>query len=543
MKDMKNRLFIFTLLAGAALASGSCSDYLDETADKSGNAYIYHMDQLYGLTGQASLYLDGDNGTQARMQTGGYMQEQYLMGDGVCLSPDVYTQGMPTYFLMMSYGYSIYSWDDYSLKTDNSVFGLTWQKAYDRIYTFNTVLENMDRVIQTTEAIRNQVEGEARFGRAFFHFLLLTQYCQWQEDAPGIGYREDTNPAVVPERQTVAYTLSRIYEDLDLAEEALTKAGRTEFDFEFNTRPTVPTVQALRARIALYRGDYEMALENAENALKGNGQLENIMDNPNYALTPTMEINFLDQNGEPIPGMSKWEKMPMAMYSLYNQAVLECPEIFVPCMSADVTTWGIPISESFYNLFTDKVNDARWTLFYDNCYTLGGYPSVAMEMYSGGISWETQQWLKPWDYYTYFHFMGSQGASNVVGMTTAEMYLTKAECLARAGQANEAAEVLKILRRTRFTDQAAAEDIGGSVQEVLDERSREMGPFWRFYEAKRLNGAENAGIEIRREILTNTADPNSVIELVIPANDPRWALPFYETELELMGWEQNEGWE
>ena len=168
---MKNRLFIFTVLAGAALAFGSCSDYLDETADKSGNAYIYHMDQLYGLTGQASLYLDGENGDQAKMATGGYMQEQYLMGDGVCLSPDVYLKGMPTYFLMMSHGYSVYSWDDYSLKTDSYVFSLTWQKAYDRIYTFNTVLENLDKVIQTTEAVRNQVEGEARFGRAFFHFL------------------------------------------------------------------------------------------------------------------------------------------------------------------------------------------------------------------------------------------------------------------------------------------------------------------------------------------------------------------------------------
>ena len=128
-------------------------------------------------------------------------------------------------------------------------------------------------------------------------------------------------------------------------------------------------------------------------------------------------------------------------------------------------------------------------------------------------------------------------------MTTAEMYLTQAECLARKGQTAEAAEVLKTLRRTRFTDQAAADNIGGSVQEVLDERSREMGPFWWFYEAKRLNGAENAGIEIRRQVLTDLTDINSVTEVVIPAGDPRWALPINEVERQLLGWEQNAGWE
>ena len=103
--------------------------------------------------------------------------------------------------------------------------------------------------------------------------------------------------------------------------------------------------------------------------------------------------------------------------------------------------------------------------------------------------------------------------------------------------------MLKTLRRTRFTDQTAADNIGGSVQEVLDERSREMGPFWRFYEAKRLNGAENAGIELRRQVLTDITDLNSVTEIVIPANDLRWALPINEVERQLLGWEQNAGWE
>ena len=537
---MKNRLFIFTLLAGAALAFGSCSDYLDETADKSGNAYIYHMDQLYGLMGQSSLYLGGSE-TDLERGTGAFMQEQYLMGDGVSMSPKFYVYGMPAFFNGSSYAYSMYRWEAYSLKNDDEVADMTWKNSYEQIYTCNTVLENLDKVQQTTRATYDQVKGEAHFGRAFYHFLLLTQYCRWEEDAPGIGYRDNTSSTATLTRETVAYTLEHIYADLDSAEVCLIRAGRTDFDYDLNTRPTLPTVQALRARIALYRGDYETALTNAEAALEGNSELEVIAENPNYTLIPILPLNYLDENGNIIPEKSTWIQMPMSM-SLYNQMTVECRELYLPCLSAVGCTWCMPISESFYNLFTDKENDARWTLFYSSHY------SVAMangldEIMGGGLSWETQQWLKPWDGCAYWRFSGSWGSVNIVGMTTGEMYVTKAECLARAGRESEAAEVLRMLRRTRFTDQAAADNIGGSVQDCLDERNREMGPFWRFYEAKRLNGAENAGIEIRRQVLTDLTDLASVIEVTIPAGDPRWALPFNEVERQLLGWEQNEGWE
>ena len=539
---MKNKLFILATLIGLVIVFQSCSDFLDETADKSGNAYIYHMDQLYGLTGRATLYLGGSDMSTANDIAGEFMDEQYYMGDGVSISPDYYSKGVPSYLMQESYPYSIYSWDDYSLKNDALVSQKTWKAAYDRIYTFNTVLENVDKVIQTTPAIRAQVEGEARFGRAFFHFMLLTQYCLWQENTPGIGYREDTNPMTIPERQTVAYTLSRIYEDLDLAEQKLTEAGRIEFDFEFNTRPTVPTVQALRARIALYRGDYETALKNAENALKGNGELIDVATNPINALTPLSSVTFLDQNGKQDISKMKNINFPLIKQSQRNLAVVDCHEIYLPCVSYSQLNWGIPISESFYELFTDKENDARWTFYYDNCIPIQVASALSAENTNGGITWETQQWLKPSDYCSYWNFCGLVGASNIIGMTTAEMYLTKAECLARANRNDEAAEVLRTLRRTRFTNQEAADEIGGSVQEVLDERSREMGPFWRFYEAKRLNGAEDANIGIHRKILENPADPTSVTEITITADDPRWALPFYEMERELMNWEQNEGW-
>ena len=48
------KIYTIIVLLGA-IVLGSCSDFLDETTDKSGSAYIYHMDQLYGLTGSTDL--------------------------------------------------------------------------------------------------------------------------------------------------------------------------------------------------------------------------------------------------------------------------------------------------------------------------------------------------------------------------------------------------------------------------------------------------------------------------------------------------------
>ncbi len=541
MSNMRKHRFIYAALAAAALALGACSDFLDETADKSGNAYIYHMDQLYGLTGDPSLYIGSSTADDAYFSAGSFMQEQFYMGDGVGMDPDFYSKGQPSRFGSSSYAYSLYSWDGQTLKNNESVVKWTWRSAYDRIYTFNTVLENVDNVMQTTRAVHDQVKGEAYFGRAFFHFMLLTQYCRWEEDAPGIGYRDNTLSTATLNRETVASTLEHIYADLDSAEVCLARAGRDGFDGEFNTRPTVPTVCALRARVALYRGDYETALAYAGRALEGNNTLEDIAANPDYALTVSRTIRFLDEDGQPVDSIYMYSLSDL--FNLYNRSTIKCPEIYTPCLSATDAIGWMPVSEPVYDLFTDKEHDKRWTLLYSSHYGLMYASTVYAEYTSGGITWETQQWLKPWHYYTYWHFHSQWGPTNVVGMTTGEMYVTQAECLARAGRTDEAAEVLKTLRRARFTDQAAADNIGGTVQDCLDERAREMGPFWRFYDAKRLNGAENAGIEIRRQILATPSDPNSVTELVIPANDPRWALPFNEVERQLLGWEQNEGWE
>jgi hypothetical protein len=536
MKTIK-KIFAYSMFVLITCLWG-CSDFLNETPNKSGSAFIYHMDQLVALSGNSASYRDG------RVWT-----DFIFRGDGLDYSPGhVVRTGMD----LEGAAYDVWSWGSRPagrlpyLQEEGSN-ATTWTPAWNAIYTYNTVLENMDKVTQTTPIARKQVEGEALFGRAYFHFILLVQYALWDEDAPGIGYRFCTSFTVIPPRETVKYTLDNIYKDLADAEAALTEAGRTTFEPKRNFRPTVPTVKALRARIDLYRGNYASALENATAALAGHSVLLDFKNEPLYKVYDRADsIHFLDADNNPVKKVAS--KVLNDVLARGSQGMWEHPEFFLPHVS-DLFYGNreTPISKFMFDSF-DRENDERWKRFYENYYliwvrygrtvTLPGNTSATPRCFT----WADQQMIEEHTYHAYLRFSsvaGSSGAHFILGMTTAEMHLIRAECLARAGNTADAEEALKTLRRARFTTTEAADNIGGSLQEVLDERVREMGALWRFFDIKRQNGAHNANITIRKTALTNNADINSKREVVIQPNDPRWAVHISAQQIMLMGWQQN----
>ena len=541
MKHNSYKAFSLFLVLTAILSTG-CAEFLNEEPNRAGSAYIYHMDQLYEMMTSPDLYTFYSPGYMSYGITNSFMSEQIYMSDAYEISPEMFSIG---------YGGQLSSYDSYTLDKDvwttsstaNYNMDDTWTPSWERIYRFNTVIGSIDKVQQTTPAIHDQVLGEAYFGRAYYHFILLLQYSLWDENKPGIGYREDTNPATIPARETVQYTLDKIYADLDQAENLLTSAGRTGFYKETNFRPSLPAVKAFRARVDLYRGNYASARQNAEAALQAHSALVTFKNDPNYTLVDYVPLNYLNEDGTAI-AKTVYARVPLMLWNLGMQQVQVYDELFLTSMTTGALS--TPMSEKYFNLF-DHENDGRWVYFYDNYYPFLYASRLFTTSVVAGVptpycvSWENQQWLKESYGHTYFRFYGN-GAVCFLGMTTAEMMLIKAEALAREGNASGAAEELRKLRRTRFLDAAEAENIGGSVQEVLDERSREMGALWRFYDIKRLNGAEHANISLTREILSDQTNPNSRTTLTVGPDDGRWALPFYAPEAKSMGWEQNEGW-
>lgn len=134
-------------------------------------------------------------------------------------------------------------------------------------------------------------------------------------------------------------------------------------------------------------------------------------------------------------------------------------------------------------------------------------------------------------------FKGSyQGSSGYfAGIATDEVYLMRAECLARQGKVQEAMADLNRLLEKRWKTGTfiplTASDKETALALILAERRKELlmrGIRW--MDLKRLN-KEGAGITISRSI-NNTV-------YTLPPNDPRYDLPIPEDVIRISGMPQN----
>lgn len=495
----------------------SCSDFLDVSPNKTGNSSLYHMDQLVQLMGNPGLY-----------NSSGYLWSDILLASDECdISPYFYKKGV-----LQAIAYKICNWDR-SIYLNGGLDALSWRSSYSAMFTFNTVLLSVDKVKQTTLQDHEMVRGEALFGRAYYHFMAMVAFCKSDKSAPGLGYRDDTDPKSIPTRQTVEYTLKRIMTDLNEAEVALKTAGKIMFNPSETFRITLPTLYALKARIMLYFGEYAEALKAANLALEGNSTLIDFTKEPSYTRKKLSDVKLLDEKGNTISTIPYYEMNNLL--ALGNEGVAKDGELFLPSTSdMHFTARAIPISESLYNLF-DRVHDNRWIYFYENNH------NVAKTVFSKGLTPEDQAAIKPWEYHSYLRYasLRSSGKFYILGMSVGEMMLIKAECLARDGKTTEAQTVLRALRKVRFNDADAANNISGTLKDVLAERRRELTSIFRWYDIKRLNYNDHANIVITKTRNQNF-DFNQQLETVsLQANDPFYAIPIPQTEITLMKWENN----
>jgi hypothetical protein len=126
-------------------------------------------------------------------------------------------------------------------------------------------------------------------------------------------------------------------------------------------------------------------------------------------------------------------------------------------------------------------------------------------------------------------------ASLFYGLATDELYLTKAECLARQSNISAAMNTLNdlLIKRWKigtFTPIAAV-DREDAIQKILNERRKELlMRDIRWMDIKRLN-KEGANISLKRLIAGKS--------YILPPNDDRFALPLPEYVIQLTGMNQN----
>lgn len=143
-----------------------------------------------------------------------------------------------------------------TLNSENSEVGTFWTNSYKAIARANTVISSLDRGRSNgiAESILLQYEAEARFVRAARYAQLVFAF----GDVPYVDSKITVEEAFAIGRTSKEEVIRAIYSDFDFA------ITNLPVQYSAKLRATKGAALALKARAALYFGDYTMAVEMAK---------------------------------------------------------------------------------------------------------------------------------------------------------------------------------------------------------------------------------------------------------------------------------------
>lgn len=353
------------------------------------------------------------------------------------------------------YGRKIYQFHTSPYEQGENDF--LWSEGYKRIFYCNTVINSIMEATEGTDANRRSVRAEALLGRAMEHLQLVNTYAHHYDAAtaasqPGVPIALIADISAKFVRNSVKEVYDQIIADATAAVADLpVKNKLTKF------RASKAGGYALLARTYLFMGDYANAKKNADLALGLQG-----------ALTDMNTYNVIIPGPFPnVPGAPLgWTNIPDGQKN---------PETIVARHFLRPFGLGMDVcaSPELTALFTN--DDKRWTLYYAD-----GWPPAPPFNYMNRYG--VKLFLRG-DYYSNY-------------LNVPEMYLVRAECLAREGKLAEALADVNKLRQHRIVPAAfvafAPADFGNDGERVLrfvlEERRRELAfTGMRVIDLKRLN--------------------------------------------------------
>ncbi|MDE7074136.1 MAG: RagB/SusD family nutrient uptake outer membrane protein [Odoribacter sp.] len=271
------------LLGFALFALASCSNFLEDySQDEAKVENIADLDEL--LIGSVyykpgCVYFKGSSSEQIGEP---FLACIHFMSDELKQNEDRYG-----HYEMLSgteemFGY--YTWQKWvgmDFKgTRISKEGTDWTKAYKYINVANMILDEVedikvDRSREENDKLR--VEGETRFLRALYYFLLVNLYAE-----PYVPATAATTAGVplkltayIEDKEYTSATLEEVYaqilEDLGRAEECLKQCERKSV-----YRADYATTLLLKSRVYLYMQDYAKAKEYAGKVIERNASLTDL---------------------------------------------------------------------------------------------------------------------------------------------------------------------------------------------------------------------------------------------------------------------------
>ncbi|HRP30813.1 MAG TPA: RagB/SusD family nutrient uptake outer membrane protein [Agriterribacter sp.] len=373
---------------------------------------------------------------------------------------------------------NIYTWrlSDYYYPND-------WSQSYSPVYNANYCLEQIEKIKITdqTEQEWKNIKGSALFFRSYYFMHLLWNYSMAYDSVSydkdkGIVLRLGSDFNVPSVRSSVKECYDRVIHDAKLA--AMNLTGRA-----INTmRPSKAAAYGLLAKAYLSMRIYDSAFKYSNLCLQLNNDLIDYNDDPDingsiaadvpFKRFPKEVIFYSEMNTYYMVNSASRAKIDTVLYSMYD------------------------------------TEDLRKIAFFRSS---SGYQRFKC-IYTGSSTY----------YFT--------------GIATDEMYLVRAECLARAGDTQGAMADLNALLVRRWKAGTfvplTASNPSEALKIILIERRKELlmrGVRW--MDIKRFN-KENAVITLKRMIAGQ--------EYKLQPNDNYYALPLPKDIIQATGISQNE---
>lgn len=432
----------------------------------------------------------------------------------------------------------IHTWELFT-SSDKGTINI-WNNYYLIIQNINSALEGVNKIIEsgaeTDIAGLNSDKGELLLGRAFCYSYLATHFCNAYNESSadtdlGLPLLYKTTKKDFPARSSLKQTYEFILSDIAQAETLLQNktgsVGATSF--------TIDAVKALKARVLLYKNEWQQAYNVAKALVDANtyslvttqSELEGVWHNDDAKESITQIFAGII-NG-------KDQEVVSATNDIYLD---EASDYFNPGTSI-YSPQAVP-TQDFVNLY--NTNDIRKNVYLEqknvkylgntiSLYLVNKYPNNPGMVLSSSSS-------------SFWFGFGSNAYSYAHKpklFRIAEMYLIVAEAAYKLGQTTDAQTYLDKLRKARGLENVTYTDIW---QEIQDERNREFA-----FEGVRLIDIKRWGLSVVRKTPQNESiimrDPASYYnELNISPDNYKmvWPLPPSDIILEEGKLKQNKGW-
>ncbi|WP_321479081.1 RagB/SusD family nutrient uptake outer membrane protein [uncultured Bacteroides sp.] len=294
-----------------------------------------------------------------------------------------------------------YFWDESANRIElNNTDEFTYYNGYAAISSCNLIIENVPSVTGATDAQKNELIAQAKVIRTVVYFVLANYYADTYDEATAatklsVPLIESADLNASYKQVTIQEIYNYMLKNLEEALPYLPHEGATAL------HPTIGAAYAMYARIYLEMGNYDLALQNANKALAENSAL---YDWTLYYQTNKTQI----ENANDYTATTS----PMGIDNVEN--------------------YYFRHGTTYYASSESKIQVDRRNRFEE------GDARMAARWKLKTVGTDT--------YYT----STLVGLFNYGGLTTTEVYLIKAECLARDGKYGDAMDVLNTVRQKRI---------------------------------------------------------------------------------------------